>query len=201
MKFISTTGLLIDLKYLTNDDALLVFITPDLGCVKVFANKLGNSIKRKRELDFFRLLSLDIAKIKQSWKLKKVSTIKLFPAFQSDYEDLEIVSGWLKTTQRFTAEEKTFSLFPELLEQLENFQGKHRIILTLRWHLLLLDQAGILAHNHESMPVEISLSSWKTCRFLLKKPLVEIFTIAEKIPQENIAELQEIIFRLEQDYH
>jgi hypothetical protein len=65
----------------------------------------------------------------------------------------------------------------------------------------LLNQAGILAYNYDSMPIKINLSSWRTCQFLLKKSLPDIFAIADKIPQKNIVELQEVIFRLEQDYH
>lgn len=84
-KTVKTTGILLKKTWLANDDAVLDLFTAELGRVAVFAGKLARSKKRQLELDFFRLLEVELEEGKSSYRLRSVSTQLWFGRLSSDY--------------------------------------------------------------------------------------------------------------------
>lgn len=84
-KTVKTTGILLKKTWLANDDAVLDIFTAKLGRVAVFAGKLARSKKRQLELDFFRLLEIDLEEGKSSYRLRSVSTQLWFGRLSSEY--------------------------------------------------------------------------------------------------------------------
>ncbi len=102
---------------LANDDVLLVFFTKDLGTVSVFASKLARSKKKILEVDFFRLIELELRSQKEHFKLGSCRTLRVFAAFGNNFKTMESGFEVLEKVHTFFAEQKCDTVFFELLIQ------------------------------------------------------------------------------------
>ena len=114
-RLVSTQGWLLQKVPLANDDALLTFMSQDLGKVKVFASKLQRSKKKNAELDYFRWLELNLVRPKQNYKLSGVKTLQDYSINLKSYERMEFGFTALNLVARFCPEEK---VFPEIIQLL-----------------------------------------------------------------------------------
>jgi len=106
----TTVGILIGKTPLANDDMALEFFTKDFGRITVFARKFANSQKRAREVDYFRLIELEVFEKKESFTLRKAKTLRSANSFGMSYEMMEIGGEWMKLirTMYFEEEQSVF---------------------------------------------------------------------------------------------
>lgn len=90
------TAFLLRQTQLPNDDVILELLTSDDQKISVFAHKLSNSKKRRAEIDFFRLMEVVVQQTKNSWRLKSVSTQRVFAGCQQNYKISTTCFDWLK---------------------------------------------------------------------------------------------------------
>jgi recombinational DNA repair protein (RecF pathway) len=90
------TAFLLRQTLLPNDDVILELLTSDDQKISVFAHKLANSKKRRAEIDFFRLMDVVVQQTKNSWRLKSVSTQRVFGSCQQSYKVSTTCFDWLK---------------------------------------------------------------------------------------------------------
>ena len=140
-----TLALLLRKTMLANDDALLEFLTDKWGSVVIFTPKLAKS-KKKLDLDFFRLLDLDIFQGRQSKKLKSVTTHTLFQGFSQSYEGSQIGFGWLDLLKKHFPEEKPLpsGLFQQINEVFLHYTDDLALLLDVFLRLKLLDASGLI---------------------------------------------------------
>lgn len=100
---------------LANDDVLLTFLTDTHGLIKVFAAKLQRSKQKKAELDYFRLLELELTQPKDSFKLRGVRAVQDFSSAWQTYAQTEVGFTTLSLCAHFCPEEKPV---PEILSLL-----------------------------------------------------------------------------------
>ena len=96
---------------MANDDGVLDFFTSDFGKITCFVPKLARSKKKAGELDFFRLLELEIFQGRNSKRLTSVSTQSIFHGFEKSYKASEIGFEWLEILRKILPEDKPESLF------------------------------------------------------------------------------------------
>lgn len=106
MREIRTHGILLRQTALANDDVILDFFTSDFGRVSLFCKGLAKSQKKKKELDFFRLLEIGIFQGRSSKSLKYVSTKNIFSGISGDFSVMEVGFLYLQKIQEFFLEEK-----------------------------------------------------------------------------------------------
>lgn len=115
-----TLGILLNKTLLANDDAVLDFFTAEFGRVALFVKKFARSPKKMREVDFFRLLELEIFQGRNSKSMKNVACVTLFPQFSSGYQVMEKGFEWMTTLRRVLPEEKPDSAFFQEISHLMN---------------------------------------------------------------------------------
>jgi len=108
-------ALLLQTIDLPGDDVILSLYTRDLGRISVFASKLQRSKKRLREIDFFRVLSVNLSKRGSSYVLKDVKTLRCFSVFSSDLELMEKGFNWIDIIRRVPEESADISLFDNII--------------------------------------------------------------------------------------
>ena len=121
MKEFHTTAILLRIIPLANDDALVSFFTGDRGKITCRIPKLARSQNRKRELDFFRLLTLDLFEGRSSYSVRGIQTDMHFSAIQNHYALLMSQFRILSQLEHVLPEEKPFtSLFHLITQAWEN---------------------------------------------------------------------------------
>lgn len=111
MKEQSCFGILIHRTDLANDDAILEVFTDEFGLVTIFVKKFNRSKRRKAEIDFFRLLDLELVKKNNGFALRKAKTRTVFHEFQKNYQASKIGFEWLGLLKGMLAAEKHSSAF------------------------------------------------------------------------------------------
>ena len=101
-----THGILLRKVFLANDDGVLEFFTNDYGKCSLFVPKFARSKKKINEIDFFRLLELEIFEGRNSKRLKTVTTKSLFHGFEKSYELNQLGFLWLEILNKILPEEK-----------------------------------------------------------------------------------------------
>ena len=105
-----THAILLRKTLLANDDAVLEFFTAEWGRVSIFIKKFARS-KKRAEIDYFRLLELEIFEGRSSKSLRNATTISLFSGFEESFALTEIGFSWLKALQKNLPEEKPIPQF------------------------------------------------------------------------------------------
>ena len=116
MKFITCHALLLNKIILANDDGMLEFFTAEEGTITVFVPKLGRSKKKKIELDYFRVLLLELTQGRGSYRLKSVSTISYFNGIANNYDLYEQACDWLMILRKIDFYGDCNDLFLELVK-------------------------------------------------------------------------------------
>lgn len=106
-----TYGILLKKVFLANDDGVLEFFTSDYGKCTLFVPKLARSKKKANEIDFFRLLELEIFEGRNSKRLKTAETRSLFHGFEKRYEFNQLGFLWLEILNKILPEEKESPVF------------------------------------------------------------------------------------------
>ncbi len=107
----TTHGILLKKTIMANDDGVLDFFTADFGKITCFVPRLARSKKKAGELDFFRLLELEIFQGRNSKRLTAVFTKSIFHGFEKNYKISEIGFEWLEVLKKILPEDKPESLF------------------------------------------------------------------------------------------
>jgi len=127
---------------LANDDAILEFLTSEWGRVSVFVKKFSRS-KKRAEIDFFRLLEIQIFQGRNSKSLKNAITTTLFSGFEDSYEANQIGWKWIERLRDVTPEERPDDVFfQEMVEWFASFDSSYTEWCNVAFRLRLLQHAG-----------------------------------------------------------
>lgn len=142
MKNITTHGILLRKTFLANDDGVLDFFTHAFGRITVFVPKLAKSKTKNAELDFFRLLDLELFEGRSSKRLRQVSTQAIFSSITNDYESLDRCFALLGDLAKVLPEEKPVpSLFKQIIQTLGHYDRDEPYLELFFW-VKLLDFQG-----------------------------------------------------------
>ena len=145
MQDLKTYGLLLKKTLLANDDAVLDFFTGQEGRVSCFVARFARSKKKAQEVDFFRLLELELTKKRTSCKLKGVTTLHYFPQFDKSYRvnqgGFEILSTLISNT---VADKSDPVFFKNVVQILGHLKPDNLAILRGFFEIKLFDYQGIL---------------------------------------------------------
>lgn len=137
-----TLALLLKQTLLANDDAILEFFTSKWGKVSIFAKKFARS-KKRAEIDFFRLLEIDIFQGRNSKSLQSATTITLFTEFESSLESNTIGWNWIKRLRDTMPEERPDEiLFSEIITWCGIFEKEKAQLYDSAFRLRLLQYTG-----------------------------------------------------------
>lgn len=100
-------ALLLRKVLLPNDDGILECFTAEFGRVSIFCSKLARSKQKIAEIDFFRLLEIEMIEGRSHYKLRSVRTRHCFSQFQADYDLMERGFAWLELIRSKTPEQKS----------------------------------------------------------------------------------------------
>lgn len=140
MQHHSFQALLLKKIPLSNDNILLECLTEN-GKVLINANKLAKSKKKAPELDFFRLLQLDVTQ-KHNYSLKSLRSVQVFWDATSNYASITLGSQVLRTLSSLIQEdEDTETLFSFMLFFFQHI--KESQIVTL-YKIRMLTHLGLL---------------------------------------------------------
>jgi len=208
---IKTQGILLKRTWLANDDAVLDIFTRDLGRVTVFASKLARSKKRQLELDFFRLLDLELLETRTAYKLSSVSTVLWLGQLQSSFTLSEQVFEALDGFRQILPEEKSLPVFFELsLSVLKTLKSHNAALLLVFWEIKALIASGVCprfdelrqdvwwqAESFEIFATEAPHSIFvpnlvrQLLEFLRRSDLVLVLEKQEALPQQIIEQALE----------
>ncbi len=119
----TTYGILLKKTIMANDDGVLDFFTADFGHITCFVPKLARSKKKAGELDFFRLLELEIFQGRNSKRLTSVFTNSIFHGFEMSYSSTEIGFEWLTILKKILPEDKPeLHFFNNIIKILGNYE-------------------------------------------------------------------------------
>lgn len=220
MRDTKTHGILLRKILLSNDDALLEFFTNDFGKTSFFIPKFARSKKKVCEIDFFRLIELEIFKGRNSNRIKNVKAISFFHGFDSSYSINEKGFFWLEILDKILAKEK---IVPDFFSEIVNFFGhldesnqqKMEAFFWVKVFVKLgvfprFDQIRSMVYFNPSMglffpekqknTVEISNLSRQILEFLRRSNFEEFFEKKEKLASENFIEIEKVLFEFKK-YH
>lgn len=137
-----TLAILLRQTLLANDDAVLEFLTSKWGRVTVFAKKFARS-KKRAEIDFFRLLEIQIFQGRNSKSLKNAATTTLFSAFEDSYRANQVGWAWIERLSQVTPEERPDEVFfTEVIEWFAGFDSSCIEWCDVAFRLRLLHHSG-----------------------------------------------------------
>ncbi len=93
---IETTALLLRRTQLSDNSGIIELFTPEYGRISVGARYLQKSKKMRKELDFFRIMKVQLFQGRSRMSLRRVQTTHLLSAFLTKYETLTIGYEWLQ---------------------------------------------------------------------------------------------------------
>jgi DNA repair protein RecO len=185
-----TCGILLRKILLGNDDALMEFFTPKEGKITLKIKSFGRSKKRQSEIDFFRLLDLNIFHGRTSNTLRSVTTTKLFHEFGTNLELNMRGFEWLERLRRVIPEEKPTPRFFEYTKLFFDFVSPENCKnADMYFRLKILQWLGVLP----DLKSYVSSSTDKIFSFLCQSDIRSVFEKILEIPDRNIQELKEII--------
>ncbi len=218
MEWIKTQGILLKETPLANDDVILEIFTLDLGRVSVFVSKLQRSKKKRSEIDFFRLMALEIEAKNHSYKLKNVHTKKVFHVFGQNYELINQGFSFLQRLQKVLPEAKPlesfFILVCHVFETL-NLENKEVYWAYLRIQLLIF--SGIMPRfdivrestffdpSHMAFTSQenenfchLTNESRQVIEFLRRLQFSELFFEYKKVLDKDFSEVNSLLQRVEE---
>ena len=137
-----TLAILLGRTFLANDDVILEFFTFKWGRVSVFAKKFSRS-KKRAEIDFFRLLEIEIFQGRNSKSLRSAITISLFFEFESSLEANTIGWNWIKRLRDTMPEERpNETLFSEIITWCGIFEKENAQFYDTAFRLRILQYTG-----------------------------------------------------------
>jgi len=215
-----TYAILLRKTSLANDDMVLEFFTAEWGRVSIFAKKFARS-KKRREVDFFRLLELGIFQGRNSKSLKTATTVSLFHGFEQSFAATEKGFEWLEKLRKNLPEEKPMpNLFQQVIKMFGHFEEQYEQKLDAFFQTKLLASSGVFPHfdqirsdvffdldtshlseTETSESLKIQNLSRQILEFLRRSTFEEFWAKKEKLPEENFEEIEMVIKNLEQQYH
>jgi len=173
MRIFHTKAFLLKQTFLSTNDVFLTFYSEELGKIQVFAPKFLTSKKRKRELDFFRLLEIEVFEGCKNFYLQSVRTLQVFSDRFSDWESCQMAFSWLqKIDVTFHSTEDSPVFFSDLLSLFLFFDVSMRADAQLFFDLKFSFYQGVLSDSVHDL---LSISSLSFDAFLLEKKSWELF--------------------------
>lgn len=220
MKTIKTQGILLKKTILPNEDAFLEFLTPDHGKISVSIKRLNKSPKKIREIDFFRIISLEIQEIKQRKRLKEVSTTQCFNNFQKSYKLTQQGFEWIKLLQKVHEENlKNTYIFKKVIKIFTMTTENDLEWCDLFLRIKILDTIGLFVRFDTQRndifvsPYDFSFSTirqpnyiflknnHRQCvEFLRRETFESFWQKKELLPKEAIHNIKELLDKIE-EYH
>lgn len=220
-QYVQTSGILLRKVLLPNDDAILDFFTRDLGRVSVIVKRFAKSKKKAAEIDYFRVLDLQLRKGKSFFSLESVSTVCVFPMFLSDYTLNFNGFSWLSLLHKITTEEQPdrgmfdfcIDFFHRQDEQfLEMGDSYFRLKMLLfsglffRFDVIRGDVyfdpvSCDFFENNAGNLIFIPNETRQCIEFLRRSSGEEYFLKRMNLPTKSILLIQKILFLLEQNYY
>ncbi len=212
-----TLAILLRRTLLANDDAILEFLTSEWGRVIVFAKKFARS-KKRAEVDFFRLLEVQIFQGRNSKNLKNVVTTTLFPGLEDSYQANQVGWKWIKQLTRVLPEEHPDEKnFTEVIEWFAGFDSSYTEWYDVAFRIRLLQHMGDCP-RFDSLrgdcwfdPFSKTFSSEKhsdwillpnvtrqVCEFLRRSSPEKFLKHFKKLPQDSIPTVQLVVAGLEE---
>ena len=210
-------ALLLKKVFLANDDAILVFFSDVFGQISLFCPRFQRSKTRQSEIDFFRLLELEITENRTQNSLKKATTISSFLSFQNDYLATQTGFIWLEKLLKIVPENAgNVVFFNEIVSIFNAFSLQCNAKFDAFFRIRLLREEGIFPRfdlvrgDTFFDPKTFSFSSQKKLNFLplsnLSRQTIEFLrrsnleTFEQKIknlPDENFDEISQILSEIE----
>ncbi len=213
-----TLALLLKKTLLPNDDAVLEFLTMEMGKITVFAKKFAKS-KKRNEIDFFRVIELGIFQGRNSKSLKQAQTFSLFHNFSRDFWSTQIGFEWLEFIRQIVPEEEIdHKLFKKIIDLFTHYSADYKDQWNAYFQVQLLDFAGFwpkfdrvrsdiyfdpltkkispppcgAQRDFVSEAIAITNLERQTLEFLRRADLAEFSVKIEKIPR-NFAKIFEVL--------
>ena len=142
---VSTHGYLLSITPLTSNDAMLTFYTQKHGKVSCFSKGFQNSRKKKLEIDYFRLLEIDLFQGRNNFQLRSVRTIAVFHEFSKNYKTHQWGFQLLQKIQKISPELHADPDFWKIMSDiLAHYEEKHEQVYTAYLFSQLLLYLGLL---------------------------------------------------------
>ncbi len=217
MSYIKTHGILLKQTLLANDDAFLEFFTLEFGKIVVSVKKFSRSIKKKREIDFFRLLEFEIFQGRNTKSLKNIQTISIYNVFSKDIDLNTIGFEWISRLHKILPEEKPFSnLFQIIIQLWTHVQEADLIKIDAFFRIKILTYSGTFPRfdqirnagffspenfifQDKPFPSSHPLSNEvrQVIEFLRRSNTEEFLQKADKLPKNNFQEIENILNEIE----
>ncbi len=202
MKIQHTYGILLKKCFLANDDAILSVFTLDYGKISIFVPKLARSKKRKVELDYLRLLELDLflGRSSQTKKLQQVNTVSLFFELQKDFISIKLGLELLKKLYQVLPEDKPVeSFFKIITYSLKKFHLSKKLFWQVFWEIKFLKFMGILpcfgTNSNgiwfDSLSKQVSNIEYGQSSVFLSSIVLDVFNKIEQTNESSLGLLSE----------
>lgn len=215
-----TQGILLKETMLANDDVILDVFTYDFGRLTIFVSKLQRSKKKRAEIDFFRLLDLELSEKNHYYKLRSVSTKKVFHAFSKEYDLINQGFLFLVRLQKVLPEAKPLEdVFLLLCRVFEVLDAENKTIFMIYLRMQTLIFSGLMPRfdlvrgdtffdpiNLEFISEETEYSLWlnnesrQMIEFLRRLQFNELFLSYEKLLGKDFTQIQDWLNEVEK-YH
>ena len=137
-----TLSVLLKKIVLANDDAILEFLTLDFGKISVFAKKFAKS-KKRNDIDFFRIIELEIFQGRNSKSLRSATTNMVFHNFSRDFSSMKIGFSWIEVLRKILPEEEIdMDLFKKIIEMFSHFSVEEKNYWDAFFKIKMLDIGG-----------------------------------------------------------
>lgn len=216
-----TQGLLLRKTLLPNDDAFLEFFTSDFGKISLSVRRFAGSKKKAAEIDFFRILELEIKKGRNTLSLKNATAIQLFPVFSKTLGMNKKGFEWLNIIRKITSENQNDEVMFQKIKKVFSFaESEWEDYFDIFFRIKMLDFSGFFVRfdlvrgDTYFDPLEFSFFSQNTPRTIfisnktrqiiefIRRSNFEIwFSKKEKLPGEENAKIQKIILEIEQKHY
>ncbi|MCF7812666.1 DNA repair protein RecO [Candidatus Gracilibacteria bacterium] len=192
MRESKTLGILLRKTLLGNDDALLEFFTKDLGRVTLGVRKFGRSKKRMAEIDFFRLLEIEIFEGRNNKSLKDATCTQVFHGFEKNWRINKLGFEWLARLREILPEEKTApNLFRMTHELFAGVKAEDADWLDLYFRVKILSYQGALPSSSKSEEEEI-------LSFLEQNDFQTFEKNKSHLPAAEIPRIQKVLEKMEE---
>lgn len=211
-----TFALLLRRTLLANDDAVLEFYTSEWGRVSLFVKKYARS-KKQQEIDFFRLLEIQIFQGRNSKTLKNVITLNLFPIFEGSFSLNKIGWGWIERLLKTMPEERPDAqFFSEVITWFSRFDTENAAWFDNAFRMRILQHTGdcprfdsvrdacwfdpvskVFSLAEKKKWIFLSNKTRQVCEFLRRSDPESFEQKIKKIPSESLIPTYAVVSGLE----
>ncbi len=213
-----TLAILLRRTLLANDDAVLEFFTSKWGRVSVFSKKFARS-KKRAEVDFFRLLEIQIFQGRSSKSLKTIETTTLFSGLESSLEANQIGWNWISQLLKILPEERPDDIFfTEIISWFAGIDLQNASWADVAFRMRLLQNTGdcprfdsirqncffqpesklFSSESIENDSINLSNKARQVCEFLRRSPPEIFYEKQEKLPIETLSTVRDVVLKLEE---